>query len=72
MAGQAVGGLLGQIAVEEALLGSQALGDGCRVGSATPSASTRRRSTSSVREAVSPSTSWRGVSWASNTICVPP
>lgn len=44
----------------------------CSVGADTPRASTRRRNTSRVREAVSLSTFCSGVSWASSTICVPP
>ncbi len=42
------------------------------VGSATPSASTRRRSTSSARSVASASASVVGLSWVSRTICVPP
>ncbi len=42
------------------------------VGSATPKASTRRRSTSRVRSVTSSVTWTSAVSWASRTIWVPP
>lgn len=44
----------------------------CRFGSATPSWSTRLRSTSRVRSTASSSALCRGLSLASSTICVPP